>query len=214
MSWACSPSKENKMARRNERQAHGFRFEERVIEELNLVPEGDYTAKWDAYDSNTPISIKCISLTGNIDCGSIVRMFEHFLNPGWDMILGRHQNKVLRAVFRYSFTEQICKDLIGDLTLEDVKGFDEGVKSFPRGYHDEARIYAKDWKREYKPKMGLLTVQPKIDSIVQRRVQCGINGTSVLKLFSDTPYLPLVGLIGVDFGREESKEVRAGQVLH
>ena len=194
---------------RKERNAHGFRFEERVIKELNLVPEENYTAKWDAYDSNTPISIKCISKTGNIDCGSIVRMFGHFAVPGWDMIVGRHQNKVLQAVFRYSFTDQICKDLIGDLTLEDVKEFDEGVKSFPPGYHEEARMYAKEWKREYKPKMGLLTVQPKIDSIVQRRVQCGIKGTSVLKLFSATPYLPLVDLVGVDFGKEESKEIRA-----
>ena len=199
---------------RKERNAHGFRFEERVIKELNLVPEENYTAKWDAYDSNTPISIKCISKTGNIDCGSIVRMFGHFAVPGWDMIVGRHQNKVLQAVFRYSFTDQICKDLIGDLTLEDVKEFDEGVKSFPPGYHEEARMYAKEWKREYKPKMGLLTVQPKIDSKKQRRVQCGINRGAEGKLFSTNSYSLLPGLVGVDFGREKSKEVRAGQVLH
>jgi hypothetical protein len=129
-------------------------------------------------------------------------MFEHFADPGWDMIVGRHQNKVIQTVFRYSFTEQVCKDLMGDLTLDDVKEFDTNVKSYPQGYHEEARIYAKSWKKEYKPKMGLLTVQPKIDSIKQRRVQCGINRSAAHKLFSSTPYLPLQWLVGIDVGKE------------
>ena len=186
------------------RQAHGFRFEKSVIEELNLIPEKSYTAKWDAYGPDSiPISIKCISLTGNVDCGSITRMFEHFLDPGWDMIVGRHLNKVLQSVYRYTFTKEVCDALIGQLTLEDVKEFDTQVKGYPKGYHEEARKYAKTWKTENKPRMGLLTVQPKIDSKTQRRVQCGINRSTLIKLFPTKPYEPLVRLIGKDFGREE-----------
>tara|TARA_Y100000114_G_scaffold66331_1_gene60815 strand:- start:978 stop:1541 length:564 start_codon:yes stop_codon:yes gene_type:complete len=185
----------------SERQKHGFKFESQVINDLNLTPETSYTAEWDAYDSNdTPISIKCIASTGTIDCGSVVRMFKHFKSPGWDMILGRHANKVLKAVYRYSFTKEVCDALIGDLTLEDVQTFDRNIKSFKQGYHTEARKYAKDWKAEYKSKTGLLTVQPKIDSKTQRRVQCGINQTALSKLFSSTPYDSLQHLIGVNFG--------------
>ena len=185
----------------NERQAHGFRFESQVVNDLNLIPETSYTAKWDAYDTDdTPISIKCISLTGTIDCGSVVRMFEHFNSPGWDMIVGRHLNKVLKAVYRYSFTKEICDALMGDLTVEDVRAFDENIKSFEQGRHTEARAYAKSWKAAHKSRTGLLTVQPKIDSKTQRRVQCGINRTALNKLFSPIPYEGLSHLIGVDFG--------------
>lgn len=188
---------------RTERQAHGFRFETAVINELNLTVYGDYTSTWDALDKETPISIKCISSTGNIDCGSVVRMFEHFNNPGWEMIVGRHQNKILTSVHRYLFDKEVCDKLTGDLTLEEVRDLDSCIKTFGEGHHEEAREVAKEWKAENKSRMGLLTIQPKIDSKRQRRVQCGINRSAIKKLFPYSELEQLQHLIGVNFGKDQ-----------
>jgi hypothetical protein len=188
---------------RTERQAHGFRFESAVISTLNLEPSENYTSTWDAFDNGNPISIKCISSTGNVDCGSIVRMFEHFQNPGWEMIVGRHKNKIITSVHRYLFTEEVCSLLKGDLTLEEVSDLDSCIKSFGEGYHEEAREVAKEWKAENRSRMGLLTVQPKIDSRRQRRVQCGINRSALNKLFSKDEFAPLQHLVGVNFAKDQ-----------
>lgn len=193
-----------------ERQNHGFAFEAEVIKTLNLKKDPNYTSTWDAWtEDGTPVSIKCISETGNIDCGSIVRMYQHFLRPGWIMYLGRHRNKVITSVHKYIFTQEICEKLAGKLTLEEVRDLDLCIKSFGRGEHEKAREVAQLWKKENKDRMGLLTVQPKIDSKIQRRVQCGINRTAVRECFGqEQSFDELKNLVGVNFGkaREERRE--------
>lgn len=179
-----------------ERQAHGFRFESAVKEVLGVSDTKGYTA---AFDIGEDISVKFIG-KGTVDMGSVVRIFEHCLKPGWKMVLGRHSgNKVCSAVYELDFDEEVCSRLMGALSLEDVASFDAKVKSFPEGEHDAARKYAKAWKAEHKHKMGLLTIQPKIDSKSQRRVQCGINNTNLQKLFSLVPSDTFASLIGENF---------------
>jgi len=178
-----------------ERQQHGFNFENAVKSFLG-AQNNSYTAEWDAENN---ISIKFIG-SGTIDMGSIVRIFTHLQNPGWTMILGRHSNKVCHSVYELTFTEEVCKALRGHLTLEMVTEFDNTVKSFVVGQHKEARAYAKMWKLANKLRMGLLTVQPKIDSKNQRRVQCGINNTAFKKLFPNAQLSKrFESLVGVNF---------------
>jgi hypothetical protein len=180
-----------------ERQAHGFRFEQKIKDILDVNEVKSYTSKWDIGDS---ISIKFISSRGTIDMGSVVRIFEALERGNWTMILGRHTDKVCDAVYELFFTEEICKKLMGDLTLQDVVEFDNAIKSFGPGKHNEARAYAKAWKEENKHKMGMLTIQPKIDSKNQRRVQCGINRTNLEKLFELETCSTFEKLVGENFG--------------
>lgn len=181
-----------------ERQIHGFRFEERVKEILEVNEHKPYNSSWDIGDS---VSVKFISSTGTIDMGSVVRIFEALERGNWTMVLGRHTNKVCDNVYELFFNKSICDDLMGQLTLEDVTEFDNAIKSFGEGLHNEARAYAKNWKQENKHKMGLLTIQPKIDSKRQRRVQCGINKTNLAKLFGElTPCETFSALVGEKFG--------------
>lgn len=178
-----------------ERQRHGFNFEDAVKPILGEAGN-HYTAEWDV---GTNTSIKFIG-SGTIDMGSIVRIFSHLQNPGWYMILGRHNKKVCSAVYELTFTEEICKALMGGLTLADVTEFDTTIKSFGLGRHEEARAYAKEWKNANKTRTGLLTIQPKIDSKTQRRVQCGINNTNFKKLFPSVQLSEkFQSLVGVDF---------------
>lgn len=179
----------------SERQIHGFNFEN-AVKPLLGAQSNSYTAEWDANDN---ISIKFIG-SGTIDMGSIIRVFTHLQNPGWQMILGRHRNKVCHSVYELTFTEEVCKALRGDLSLEMVTEFDKTIKSFEVGQHREARTYAKVWKLANKFRMGLLTVQPKIDSKSQRRVQCGINNTAFEKLFPNAQLSKrFESLVGVNF---------------
>jgi hypothetical protein len=178
-----------------ERQAHGFRFEDSVKRILGVEENKSYTDKWDI---GSNISVKFISSKGTVDMGSVVRIFEALNNPGWTMILGTHTNKVCERVVEIEFTEEVCEALKGDLTLEDVTEFDRQVKSYGLGKHQEARDFAKQWKKEHK--QGMLTIQPKIDSKTQRRVQCGINKTNLKKLFDLQQSERFAELVGEDFG--------------
>ena len=81
-----------------------------------------------------------------------------------------------------------------------MQEFEEKIKSFPVGEHLEARAYAKNWKKENKGKTGLLTINPKIDSKSQRRVQCSINNTVLNKLFKVEQDAIFAHLVGVNFG--------------
>lgn len=179
-----------------ERQIHGFNFEHRIKDILNIYEEKPYTSKWDI---GSNISIKFISTTGTVDMGSVIHIFESFETPNWSMILGRHSNKVCTDVYELQFTKDICDKLKGSLTLKDVKEFDRAIKTFSKGHHEEARQFAKQWKIDNKAKTGLLTIQPKIDSKTQRRVQCGINQTNLRKLFSLETTNRFSSLIGENF---------------
>lgn len=180
----------------SERQSHGFAFENRVKSLLGVTEEKSYTSKWDI---GSNISVKFISSTGTVDMGSAVRIYESLENPGWKMILGRHVDKVCVDVFELEFTPEICEKLKGDFTSRDILAFDEAIKSFEVGRHVEAREFAKLWKAHMKKRMGLLTIQPKIDSRSQRRVQCGINRTNLQKLFNLTTSETFKSLIGENF---------------
>ena len=66
-----SKTKSNK---RTEHQAHGFKFEDYVIEKYGLIKETNYTAAWDAYTKNgIPVSIKTSEIGSEICFGDIFR---------------------------------------------------------------------------------------------------------------------------------------------
>lgn len=180
-----------------ERQAHGFKFEDKVKETLGIIDSAAYTAEWDIGDNT---SVKYIAGTGSINMASVVRIVKALNNPGWTMILGRHDNKTCTKVSTIVFDKDTCETILGDLTLEQVQEFEEKIKSFPVGKHLEARAYAKNWKKENKGKTGLLTINPKIDSKSQRRVQCSINNTVLNKLFKVEQDARFTQLVGVNFG--------------
>lgn len=178
------------------RQIHGFKFEDAVKKILNIQEEKSYTSKWDIGDS---ISVKYIKVGGSIMMGDIKRQFEPLQTLTSVIILGRHQDRVCTDVCEVEVTAEIWSKLHGSLTLEEVTAFDKKLKSFPVGQHLEARAYAKEWIANNKHKIGMLTVNPKIDRNAQRRVQCSINTTNFNILFNVSTSPKFKVLIGGDF---------------
>lgn len=182
----------------SERQKHGFNFENAVKEVLGVDEEKSYTAKWDIGDS---ISVKFIREGGAIDMGSMPRVVKALMEKDFTMILGRHKDKVCTEVYELVFDERVRKALLGSISLNSIEELDIVIKAFPRGKHEEAREYAKFWKKINKDKFGLLSPAPKIDSHTQRRIQCTINNSNLKKLFDLTPSEKFSSLIGVSFAK-------------
>jgi hypothetical protein len=183
----------------SERQKHGFAFEEAVKNILGVTENKSYTDKWDIGDS---VSVKFIRENGSVDMGSMPRIVKALLSDtDFTMILGRHKNKVCTEVYELTFTPEVRKALLGQMTLENVEEADQQIKSFSLGLHSEARNYAKSWKALNKNNFGLLTAAPKIDSKSQRRLQCTINNTNLKRLFNLESSDRFSSLVGVSFDK-------------
>jgi len=172
----------------SEVQKHGFIFEDKVLNILG-IEKNTYTNKWDACINNKNISIKCIGRNNAVELGSLQRFWgaEPFtmIIGWWEQVDGFH--KKITGVDELDFTEEILKKLKGNLTNLDIISAVNTLTlaSFPVGEHEKARSWFKNWKKEYKDKMGLLTLTGKVDSSSQRRWQCSINKTNYKKLFSE-----------------------------
>lgn len=60
-----------------------------------------------------------------------------------------------------------------------------GLSAFPQGAHNEARAAAKAHVGALKPRLGLIGLNPKIDSHNQRRLQCSVSLSGMVELFRE-----------------------------
>lgn len=171
----------------SEVQNHGFIFEDWVKTVLGLKELAcNYTQKWDI-PGTTPISVKCMGLTNALEFSSAVRIWE--INEPFTIIIGRWQQiddkKIIKSIDEINITLEILKKMRGEITLEELKEFDNKIKSFPAGKDGQKSgiEFANKWKAERKDRMGLLTITHKIDSKNQRRIQCNLNYKNYIKLF-------------------------------
>jgi len=168
-------------------QKHGFIFENWVKSVLGVKKlASKYTQKWDI-PGETPISVKCMGLTNALEFGSTVRIWE--INETFTIVVSRwkqvRNKKTIKSIDEIDITPEILKKMRGDITLEEIKDFNNKIKSFPAGKDGQNKgiTFAKKWKKDRKNKMGLLTITHKIDSKNQRRIQCNLNYTNYVKLF-------------------------------
>ena len=168
-------------------QNHGFVFENWVKNILGVKELAcNYTQKWDI-PGETPISVKCMGSTNALEFGSTVRIWG--IEETFTLVVGRWRQvknkKVIESIDEIDITPEILIRMRGGITLEEVKGFDKKIKSFPAGKEGQKKgiEFAKKWKAERKEKLGLLTITHKIDSKGQRRIQCNLNYKNYIKLF-------------------------------
>jgi hypothetical protein len=179
-----------------ERQKHGFIFQKEVQNLLGAASTA-YTHKWDIEDKDSFTSVKMIKSSGAVEMGSLLRFYQN-TNP-FTMIIAWHNDLKIIGVESVYFTEEIIKALKGSLSIEDIVVANKtlSISNFPLGSHEQARAYFKQWKKENKTKIGLLTPTGKVDSKSQRRWQCSINQTNWLKLFKTKSSNPI--FMGKDF---------------
>lgn len=185
-------------------QSHGVAFEDEVIlaitgvpkKEYQLLIEGAYVASLDIFKGIRSDKDYSIKVTGGkgIGCGDIIRFMKHCKDTDFTMIVGcwkqQGPKKIYREIYEFHFTPDLFKTIWGEITLDVIKPFVDYVKSIPEG--KEAQMAnRKEWKHRRAEifanySKGLASIDAKIDSKNQRRVQCSL---SLDGLIEHVPYV-------------------------
>ena len=177
-------------------QLHGKKFED-FIKSCGLFPGSadggrlptarfDIEAKYDKL-KGLPTSIKSTgnNIVGLSDARSFLSIAETFR-----MMVGcytqKDSQKHFHTVHEFTLTPTILAILRGEVTLEDVVDFHNGLllQAFPVGSHLEARQWARQRKAALAHKQSMVTLNPKIDSKRQRRLQCSLRLSELIELCS------------------------------
>ena len=160
---------------RTERQAHGFTFEDYVINKYSIQKSSNYTAKWDGMLNGFPVSIKCEKYKSDIELADFTRNANNtddfYLIVGfWD---GVKTNIVEEHILFIKGQE--WHELFPSHFIEDFKTM---LNSVTNNYSDDAKwknLVTEQRKRWKKETNNLIRPRFKRDHKTQKRVQCAIN---------------------------------------
>lgn len=178
--WKAAPAREV--------QNHGLVFEKWIRDSFfdGYTPDSP-TQKWDVPASankrfgGIALNPKAAKYKGAVDMGDALRQFD-IDEPFW-LIIGywqqdREIKRFVNVVARRIEPKQ-WRQLWGDLERADIERLNDVIKHTPD--YREARRLAQQIKREPKFESSILTLNPKIDSKSQRRLQCSLSWSKVFK---------------------------------
>ena len=173
-------------------QSHGFVFEERICgAKTGLLKKdiGKYTDTHDIpkgqYGSNiVTTNVSCKTTKSNsVGCGDISRFFDSSNEDDLEMVIGVYRQTKAMKTFHTTYVFKIGRNdrekLWGGISRDIIKSFDTYVKSIPPGKEGQ-QSNKKEWKARRKTiydqhGKGLVSIDAKIDSKTQRRVQCSVK---------------------------------------
>lgn len=166
-------------------QLHGFDFENWIKKTFFAEFSVSYSYKWDVpaefnrLDTvpkelrNVPVSIKTCKNRCPIGFGDALRQFT--INENFLLIVGFWEqsggDKNFVAAEATKISAQEWKNLFHPLTETDLKLLDSTIKNREINY-TEVRKAAQKIKKSFPPTK--IVLNPKIDSKIQRRLQCGV----------------------------------------
>jgi hypothetical protein len=170
-------------------QQHGLVFEQWVRDTFfdGYVPAG-YTQKWDIPAEinrrygGLPVNPKAIKYRTPVDLGDALRQFD--INEPFILVIGywvqegtqkRFVNIVAPVV-----SPETLRRLWGDITRADLEQLDDLIKDRSLDYR-EVRQRAQALKKKPPYNTSLITLNPKIDSKGQRRLQCSLSFSKVFQ---------------------------------
>lgn len=169
---------------RTERQAHGFIFENDIINKYNIQKNCDYTGKWDGYlASGIPVSIKHIKRGNAIDLADLFR--QAAITEEFILIIGFYDNITPDDIYILHFPAGQWHNYFLDVSNFEDK-FKNALASVSNNSSDDAKwsLLRKEcvnfWKQNTS---GYITVNGKRDHKTQKRWQCSINKTNFFKEF-------------------------------
>lgn len=182
---------------RTERQAHGFIFQDWIVGKfLDMF----YTAKWDIPSeinkhTHKSVSIKTAQWKSSIGLGDVLTQFD--INEDFELLVAFYEKigdkKKVVNMQVVTILKEKWGELWGNMRREDLEKFDKMVRS-SEGRHltgealDNFRAKVQQVKREiFKDYNGKFSINPKIDSKNQRRVQCGFPFNYFFDEFGLTP---------------------------
>lgn len=177
-----------KMAPAREVQNHGVVFEQWIRDTFfDGYTPNSYTQKWDIPASankrfgGIAVNPKAAKYKGAVDMGDALRQFD-IDEPFW-LIIGYWQQEGEHKRFVNIVSRRIepagWRKLWGDLKRADLERLDEIIKTTPDT--EMARQLAQQIKREPRFGTSILTLNPKIDSHSQRRLQCSLSWSKVFR---------------------------------
>ena len=163
-------------------QAHGNKFEDIVTRERTGLSKKEYDGlKKNGYTSSFDLSkgLKVdynasIKTTGNntICCSDILRMMKH---NDYRLIVGCYNQVGDQKIFHTQPNDYLT--LWGDMDFQRVELFVNYVKSIPEGAEarDNSKIVRDSLQESASCNKALYSINPKVDSKKQRRVQCSLK---------------------------------------
>ena len=169
-------------------QAHGNKFEDIVTRERTGLSKKEYDGlKKNGYTSSFDLSkgLKVeydasIKTTGNntICCSDIMRMMKH---NDYRLIVGCYDQiddkKVFHTQYEFFIQPNDYLTLWGDMDFQRVEGFVDFVKNIPEGKEarDSTKFTRDNLQESVSCDKALFSINPKVDSKKQRRVQCSLK---------------------------------------
>lgn len=178
--------------RAEERQHHGVVFEKWVRDTFfdGYTPPG-YTQKWDVpAASNTrhggvPANPKAAKYRGPVDLGDALRQYD--INEPFLLVIGYWEQtpagRRMVNIVPIRVEPATWRKLWGDITRTDLEKLDAVIKDRSLSY-EEARRQAQAIKRQPPFTGAVITLNPKIDSKIQRRLQCSLSFSDVFKILA------------------------------
>jgi len=174
-----------------ERQEHGFRFEDwlkKTFFDIYYTSEWDIPKELNPNKRGGPISIKTAKWKSSIYFGDALRQFD--INEDWTLIVGFWKNqgkkKKIVKITESLITKENWRGYWGSITRAEIARLDTLIKNRRKSYN-VIRKEAQACKSMLKQKSNLITLNPKIDSKAQRRLQCSIPFTKFFEHIIQEP---------------------------
>lgn len=180
-------------------QLHGKKFEDQIKGSGRFPGAADHTRAIDApfdiearfdRELGLPTSIKAMG-RGTVALADARRFWR--IEEPFRMLVGSYVQLTDRKRFERVHEFLIGVDwlpvLLRAVTLEEVTELHEGMglAAFPRGRHVQARIWAAQRLALLNVKRGAVRLNRKIDSAGQRRLQCSVPLSALLRLAEERP---------------------------
>lgn len=118
----------------------------------------------------------------------------------------------IKEVMEIAYTQEVHSFLFGSISAEEIKAYVALIKSIEKGKVDDSvkNRYKKKKKEMQEANAMFLTINPKVDSKAQRRVQCSFNLEKLIKKIPEClKYRNKEGIIrGVSIPKETISDPR------
>lgn len=152
-------------------------------------------AAGDDFNCGRPTSVK--SAKGkSVALSDARRFWRSFDEAPYRVLICKYEQignvKTCGEIYEFILQKEHRAVFFGDVKYEEIAEFHEniGLARFPEGRHADARQAARRLKNSLKHRLGILVLNPKIDSGKQRRLQCSAGLEDLTKHFGkpDTGY--------------------------
>ena len=175
-------------------QAHGNYYEDLKTRQITGLSKADYDAlKDNGYTSGMDImkgllsaydySIKT-SQGNKVDCGDILRRRQE---TDYNLVVGCYSqvgdNKVFYSEYTFYIRPEHERKLWGKMNYNQLAEYVDYIKNIPAGRdaQQETKTERTVLKNCIEDKNALFRIHPKVDSKKQRRVQCSVKMSDLMK---------------------------------